>query len=133
MSGDDRPWVLVVDDSPANLMAVEAVLEPLDVEVVTAGSGEEALWRLLGHDFAVVILDVAMPGMDGFETAARIKERDRNRAMPIVFLTAHRISANVVKGLALGAAEYLEKPIDPDLLRAKVAGYLSKRPASSPP
>ncbi len=133
MSGDDRPWILVVDDSPANLIAVEAVLQPLDVEVVTAGSGEEALWHLLRHDFAVVILDVAMPGMDGFETATRIRERDRNRAMPIVFLTAHRIPASAARVLALGAAEYLEKPIDPDLLRAKVAGYLSGRLASSLP
>ena len=122
----------MVDDSPANRMAVEAVLRPLDVEVVTARSGEEALWRLLRHDFAVVILDVAMPGMDGFETAARIRERDRHREMPIVFLTAHRIPVNILKGLALGA-EYLEKPIDSDVLRAKVAGYLSRRPASSPP
>ena len=100
MSSDDRPRVLVVDDSPANLMAVEAVLQPLDV---------------------------AMPEMDGFETAARIRERDRNRELPILFLTAHRIPANVVKGLALGAVEYLEKPVEPDVLRAKVASYCGVR------
>jgi CheY-like chemotaxis protein len=87
-SVSERPGVLLVDDRPENLLALTAVLEPLDVRLVTAGSGEEALRALLGEDFAVVLLDVRMPGMDGYETAEYIRGRERSARTPIIFLTA---------------------------------------------
>ncbi|MBV9283816.1 MAG: response regulator, partial [Acidimicrobiia bacterium] len=80
--------ILLVDDKEENLVALDAALRPLDQELVTARSGEEALRCLLNDDFAVILLDVQMPGMDGFETAAQIKERERSRDIPIIFLTA---------------------------------------------
>ena len=82
------PKVLLVDDRPDNLLALQAVLEPLDVELVSAGSGGEALAALLAEEFAAVVLDVQMPDMDGFETAQLIKGRERTRLLPIIFLTA---------------------------------------------
>src|SRR6516162_2805687 len=83
-----RAKVLIVDDEPANLMALEALLDGLGQELVRANSGEEALRRLLGQDFAVILLDVRMEGMDGFETAKQIRGRERSRQTPIIFLTA---------------------------------------------
>jgi PAS domain S-box-containing protein len=115
--------VLVVDDRPQNLLALEAILEPLGHELVTADSGEEAL-RLLLHrdDFAVILLDVQMPRLDGFETAALIKERDRTRNIPIMFLTAiSKDQQNVFRGYEVGAVDYVFKPFHPEILRSKVA------------
>jgi signal transduction histidine kinase len=120
-----RAVVLIVDDRPENLLALEAVLEPLDVAVERAGSGEGALRRLLAEDaedVTVIILDVQMPGMDGFETADAIKSRERTRHIPIVFLTA--ISTEIghaLRGYASGAVDYVAKPFEPDVLRAKVS------------
>jgi CheY-like chemotaxis protein len=117
--------VLLVDDRPENLLALEAILQGLDQELVTAESGEEALKRLLTDDFAVILLDVQMPGMDGFETAEHIKRRERTRHVPIVFLTAiDREPQHAFRGYSVGAVDYLAKPFDPWVLRAKVSVFL---------
>ena len=117
--------VLLVDDRPENLLALEAILQGLDHELVTADSGEEALKRLLTDDFAVILLDVQMPGMDGFETAEHIKRRERTRHVPIVFLTAiDREPHHAFRGYSVGAVDYLAKPFDPWVLRAKVSVFL---------
>lgn len=113
--------ILLVDDHPANLLALEAILEPLGQQLVKAHSGEEALKFLLQRDFAVILMDVQMPGMDGFQTASLIKQRERSRTIPIIFLTAlSRDAAHVFKGYAHGAVDYLLKPFDPEILRSKV-------------
>jgi two-component system sensor histidine kinase/response regulator len=117
--------VLMVDDRPDNLLALEAILQPLQLRLVRAASGEEALKRLLNDEFAVILLDVQMPGMDGFETAEHIKTRDKTRDIPIIFLTA--ISREVhhqLRGYDAGAVDYLAKPFEPDVLRAKVAVFV---------
>jgi signal transduction histidine kinase len=119
------PALLLVDDRPENLLALEAVLEPLGHRLVRAGSGEEALRHLLVDDIAVIVLDVQMPGLDGFETAAAIKGRDRTRDIPIIFLTAlSREDDHRMRGYASGAVDYIFKPVDPDLLRARVAVFV---------
>src|SRR6185436_15283561 len=101
-----------------NLIALQAILEPLHQNLVTASSGPEALKALLLHDFAVILLDVQMPGMDGFETARLIKERARTRHIPIIFLTAiSKDSANVFRGYQAGAVDYVFKPFDPHALQ----------------
>ena len=117
--------VLMVDDRADNLLALEAVLDPLDAELVRAGSGEEALRALLTGDFAVIILDVQMPGMDGFETAQLIKAREKTRNVPIIFLTAISGEAeHHLQGYRSGAVDYVYKPFSPEALRAKVAIFL---------
>lgn len=116
-----RASILLVDDVPANLISLDAVLAPLGHRIVRATSGEEALKRLLTDEFAVVLLDVQMPGIDGFETASLIKSHPRLRTVPIVFITAiSRDAAHVFEGYAHGAVDYLLKPFDPDILRSKV-------------
>jgi two-component system sensor histidine kinase/response regulator len=120
-----RPRVLMVDDRPDNLMALAAVLEPLDVDLVAAKSGEEALRHLLGEEFAVIVLDVQMPVLDGFETARLIKQRERTRHIPVVFLTA--ISGEPehhLRGYEIGAVDYVYKPFAPEILRAKVRVFV---------
>ncbi|MBX5482939.1 MAG: response regulator [Myxococcaceae bacterium] len=125
LRGDVVAQVLVVDDRPENLVAMEAVLAPLGAPVVTARSGEEALRCLLGGDFAVVLMDVEMPGMDGLETAALIRARPRTAALPILFMTAEsQDMARVVRAYARGGIDYLVKPVDPDILRAKVGFFV---------
>ncbi len=120
----DPPSVLLVDDRAENLMALSAVLEPLDVQLVTAGSGEQALRALLGRDFAVVLLDVRMPGMDGFETAHYIRGRERSARTPIIFLTAVSTDVTqVLRGYEAGAVDYVLKPFEPVVLRSKVAVF----------
>ena len=115
----------MVDDRADNLFALEAVLEPLEAELVRAGSGDEALRRLLAGDFAVIILDVQMPGMDGFETAALIKARERTRHVPIIFLTAISGEAeHHLQGYRSGAVDYVYKPFSPEALRTKVAVFV---------
>ncbi len=121
----DRAKILCVDDTPENLLALEAILEPLDQTVVRATSGEEALRHLLGDEFALILLDVQMPGLDGFQTAELIKRRERTRTVPIIFLTAiSKDAENVFRGYESGAVDYLLKPFDPDVLRAKVAVFI---------
>ena len=117
--------VLMVDDRADNLLALEAVLEPLGAELVRAGSGEEGLRHLLSADVAVIILDVQMPGMDGFETARLIKAREKTRHVPIIFLTAISGEAeHHLQGYRSGAVDYVYKPFNPEALRSKVAVFL---------
>ncbi|MEU8175045.1 response regulator [Microbispora hainanensis] len=121
----DRARVLLVDDREENLIALEAILSSLDVVPVRARSGEEALKALLSTDFALILLDVRMPGMDGFETAAHIKRRERTRNIPIIFLTVVDSAPDYAfRGYAAGAVDYLTKPFDPWVLRAKVAVFV---------
>ena len=120
-----RARILLVDDRPENLLALEAILSSLDQILVRATSGEEALKALLADDYAVILLDVQMPGMDGFETASHIKRRERTRDIPIIFLTAiDREPEHAFRGYSAGAVDYLAKPFDPWILRAKVAVFV---------
>ncbi|HEY6560329.1 MAG TPA: ATP-binding protein [Polyangiaceae bacterium] len=122
---DVRASILIVDDHPANLLAVEAILLPLEHEIISVKSGEEALKQLLTHDFAVILMDVQMPGLDGFQTTRIIKERERSKHIPIIFLTAiSREAAHIIKGYAYGAVDYLLKPFDPEVLRSKVQVFV---------
>ena len=121
----DRVNILLVDDQPANLLALEAMLQGLGQTLVKAESGREALKRLLTHDFAVILLDVKMPDMDGFETAALIRQRDKSRDTPIIFLTAaDKTHTEAVRGYAVGAVDYLVKPVVPEFVRSKVSVFV---------
>jgi len=119
-AGTPPASILLVDDRPANLRALEAVLSPLGLRLVTAGSGRDALRELLRDDFALVLLDVRMPELDGFETAALMRKRERNATTPIIFLTALHDPEQASLGYAAGAVDYICKPFDSDFLRAKV-------------
>ncbi|WP_020116315.1 two-component system response regulator [Streptomyces canus] len=122
---DDGAGILLVDDMEDNLIALEAVLGSLNEPLVRARSGEEAMKALLRRRFALVLLDVRMPGMDGFETAANIKRLDQTKDVPIIFLTGtDDDSGYAFRGYATGAADYLTKPFDPWVLRAKVSVFL---------
>ena len=122
----ESPGILVVDDQPDTLTALEALLEPLGHEIVTAGSGEEALRRLLDEDFGVIVMDVRMPGMDGFETVELIRQRRRHEDTAIIFLTgADADSEQITRGYSAGAVDYIVKPVDPEVLRSKVAMLLA--------
>jgi len=117
--------ILLVDDQPKNLLALSAMLEPLGQEVVQASSGKEALRHLLRDEFALVLLDVQMPVLDGYEVAELIRGRERSRAVPIIFLTAiHRDQRLVARAYTVGAVDYILKPIDPEILRGKVAVFI---------
>jgi CheY-like chemotaxis protein len=121
----ERAKILMVDDRPENLLALEAILGSLDQVLVRANSGEEALRALLKDDFALILLDAQMPGMDGFETATRIKRRSRTKDVPIIFLTAVEKDQNSsYRGYASGGADYISKPFDPWILRAKVQVFV---------
>lgn len=125
MQSEPKVNVLLVDDHPENLLALEAILSPLGQHLVKAYSGEEALRCLLHQDFAVILLDVQMPGMDGFETATLIRNRARSQHTPIIFLTAFSTSDNLrFKGYALGAVDYLFKPVEPEILTSKVTVFV---------
>jgi len=116
-----RTRILIVDDDERNAFAAIQALETLGQELVVARSGEEALRRLLTDDFAVILLDLHMPGMDGYETAELIRQRRRNRDVPIVFLTAvFRDEAHIFKAYSAGAVDVVFKPVDPFILRSKV-------------
>ena len=129
---DNKVKILLVDDRPENLLALEAALEPLGQELVKADSGEEALRLLLRHEFAVILLDVQMPGLDGFDTAIQIKERDKTKDIPIIFLTAiSREPHHALRGYSTGAVDYMSKPFDPWVLRAKVAVFVDLYEKSS--
>jgi signal transduction histidine kinase len=117
--------ILVVDDNQSNLIAIEAALQPLGRSLVLAHSGLEALGKLLEQDFALIILDVAMPGMDGFETAKMVRSRERNRATPIIFVTGLSWQDDaVLRGYELGAFDFLMKPIRAEVLRAKASVFV---------
>jgi PAS domain S-box-containing protein len=120
-----KAGILLVDDRPANLLALEAILDPLEQHLVRATSGEEALQRLEGEEFAVILMDVRMPGMDGLRTAEVISQREATARVPIIFLTAVPIgNADVVSGYARGAVDFLLKPFDPEILRSKVSVFV---------
>ncbi len=124
MQPDPKVNILLVDDQPENLLALEAVLANLG-NLVRANSGQEALRHVLSQDFAVILMDVQMPGMDGFETATLIRNRPRSRHVPIIFLTAFSASDQLMfKGYALGAVDYLFKPIDSSILISKVTVFV---------
>jgi PAS domain S-box-containing protein len=117
--------ILLVDDRPENLLTLDAILEPLGERLVRAHSGDEALKCLLTEEFAVILLDVQMPGLNGFETAELIKSRERTRFVPIIFLTAiSKDEAYVYRGYSVGAVDYMSKPFEPDVLRSKVAVFV---------
>ncbi|QNN68021.1 response regulator [Sphingomonas lutea] len=120
----ERPRVLLVDDDDRNLLAVATVLEDLG-EVVTARSGDEALRHLLKGEFAVILLDVYMPGMDGYEAAQIIRSREQSKRIPIVFLSAvNKEAEHLMRGYEMGAVDYVFKPVDPIILRSKVAVFV---------
>ena len=124
---DDTAWkakILLVDDNPENLVALEAVLESPDHDLVKANSGIEALRYLLEDDFAAILLDVKMPEMDGFETASLIRSRKRSQHTPILFLTAYKSDEQLYRGYDLGAVDFLFKPIVPEILQSKVAAFV---------
>jgi PAS domain S-box-containing protein len=115
--------VLVVDDLPEKLLVYESVLDGLGVDLVLARSGQDALRQVLEHDFAVILLDVNMPGMDGYETAATIRSRRRSALTPIIFVTAHADELHALKGYSYGAVDYILSPVVPEVLRTKVRAF----------
>jgi signal transduction histidine kinase len=117
--------ILIVDDHEENLLAVEAILTEPSYRIVRARSGRDALREVLGRDFALILLDVAMPGLDGYETATLIRQRERSRDTPIIFLTAnYRSDVHVFRGYSVGAVDYLFKPFTPEILQSKVAVFV---------
>ena len=125
MKAPDLADILIVDDRVENLIALEAILEQLGQRIERAASGEEALRHLLTKDYAVIVLDVQMPGLNGFETAQLIKSRERSKHIPIIFLTAiSKEERYVFQGYSVGAVDYMFKPFEPDILRSKVAVFV---------
>ncbi len=121
----ERAGVLIVDDTPAKLVALGAIVSGMALEIVTATSGEQALRQLLKRDFAVILLDVIMPTMDGFETAALIRSRKQSEVTPIIFVTADaRSERDMLHGYSQGAVDYVFTPIIPEILRAKVSVFV---------
>jgi signal transduction histidine kinase/DNA-binding response OmpR family regulator len=125
MQSEDQINILMVDDSPTNLLALETILQAPDRNLVRASSGDDALRYLLDNEVAVILMDVFMPGIDGLDTAALIRNRDRSRNIPIIFLTADSTGGrHLSRGYSLGAVDYIVKPIEPDILRSKVAVFV---------
>jgi CheY-like chemotaxis protein len=125
LNADTKVSILLVDDLPSNLTVLRAILEPLGHDLVLARSGDEALRQVLRQDFALILLDVQMPDMDGFETAGTMKQRERSRHIPIIFLTASGTEQRLVaRGYETGAVDYLAKPIDPEILKCKVRVFV---------
>jgi CheY-like chemotaxis protein len=121
----DQAKILLVDDRTENLLALEAILSSLDQELVCVRSGDAALNAALADEFAIILLDVIMPGMDGFETAAQLKKRSRMRNVPIIFLTAAGMEPDLAfRGYSAGAVDLISKPFDPWVLRAKVSVFV---------
>ena len=125
MDCEESVNILVVDDRPENLMALEGLLEAPDCNIIKAVNGREALKRILEQDFALILLDVHMPVMDGFETARLIKQREKSRYVPIIFLTAvSKDDKYISEGYTVGAVDYLLKPLDPYILKSKVSIFV---------
>jgi signal transduction histidine kinase/DNA-binding response OmpR family regulator len=124
MPDDDKVNILVVDDMPEKVLVLESILVELDQNIVTARSGEEALRRVLEHDFAVILLDVKMPGMDGLETAAYIRRRKKSEHTPIIFITGFADEVHTARGYSLGAVDYILSPVVPEILRTKVKVFV---------
>src|SRR5580765_813626 len=121
---DQKVKILLVDDKPEKLLALEAVLEELGQNIVRAYSGREALRALLSDDFAVILLDVNMPGMDGFETAQLIRQRKTTEHVPIIFVTAFGDEDHCTRGYQLGAVDYIQTPVVPEVLKTKVRVFV---------
>ena len=122
---EPRASILIVDDHPANLVALEAILEPLGHELVLARRAKRRSRNILHREFALILLDVQMADMNGFETASLIKQHPRSRHIPIIFITAvNRDAAHVFRGYSHGAVDYLVKPFDADILRSKAAVFI---------
>ncbi len=124
MPEEEKVNILVVDDVPEKLLTLEAILEELGQNVISVGSGREALRRLFNEDFAVILLDINMPDIDGFETAALIRERKRSEHTPIIFVTGFADDAHTFQGYQLGAVDYILTPVVPEILRAKVSVFV---------
>src|SRR3954462_12397100 len=124
MSEVVKTKILIVDDLPEKLLVYKVVLEELGQELITANSGAEALRQVLHHDFAVILLDVNMPDMDGFETAALIRSRKRSAHTPIIFVTAFTDEMRMTEGYARGAVDYILTPVVPEILRAKIMVFV---------
>jgi signal transduction histidine kinase/DNA-binding response OmpR family regulator len=125
MEAEEQINILMVDDSPTNLLALESILQGPERNLVSAASGDEALRYLLDNEVAVILMDVYMPGLDGLETAELIRGRDRSRNIPIIFLTADSTGGrHLSRGYSLGAVDYIVKPVEPDILRSKVAVFV---------
>jgi diguanylate cyclase (GGDEF)-like protein len=128
---DTRAHVLLVDDRIENLIALEALLASNDIKITTSNSGEGALKHLISEEFALILLDVQMPGIDGYETAKLIKSRNKSKEIPIIFITAiNQDPEHVLAGYAVGAIDYIFKPFDPDLLKSKVDGFIEMHNSS---
>jgi len=121
----EQTSILIVDDRYENLLVLEAWLADFDLNIVKAGSGDEALERLLEQDFALVLMDVQMPGMDGFETAELMRGIERTKKVPIIFVTAaSKEDIHIFKGYEAGAVDYLLKPLNPQILQSKVSVFV---------
>src|SRR3954468_20827423 len=116
--------ILLVDDRPEKLLALEAVLDDPGQNIVRAYSGREALRHVLATEFAVILLDVNMPGMDGFETASLIRQRKSSEHIPIIFITAFGDEMHIARGYSLGAVDYILAPVIPEVLRSKVTVFV---------
>jgi DNA-binding NtrC family response regulator len=125
MQAEDKASILVVDDNQAKCLAVASVLEDLNLNIVTVESGRDALRSLLDHEYAVILLDVKMPTMDGFETAELIRSREQSKYTPIIFVTAYSSAeTDMLRGYSLGAVDFIFTPIIPEILRAKVSVFV---------
>ena len=121
----EKAKILLVDDEPKSLFALQELLSTLGQNLMVAQSGEEALRLALKNDFAVILLDVRMPGIDGFETARLIRSRERSKSTPIIFLTAAADEmTSMFRGYEVGAVDYLMKPVIPEVLKSKVAVFV---------
>jgi len=124
-TNEERVNILLVDDQPNNLLALESILGEMGENLVRADSGRAALRALLDDEFAVILLDVQMPDLDGFETASLIRQRNKSRDTPIIFVTAiNQDEMHVYRGYELGAVDYIFKPLNADVLRAKVGVFV---------
>src|SRR4051812_28910449 len=126
MENTDSPVnILIVDDRPENLMVLEAVLDSPSYHLIRANSGGEALAALLKYDFAVILLDIQMPELSGYDTAILIKQRERNREIPIIFITAiYKDDQSLHRAYQSGGTDFLIRPFEPGILRAKVTTYV---------
>ena len=125
MDKDSKSNILLVDDRPENLLALEGILSAPDLNLVKATSGNEALSAVLEHNFALILMDVQMPDMDGFETARLMRGLEKTRQIPIIFVTAiNKDQKHIFEGYDSGAVDYLFKPIDPEILKSKVTIFI---------
>ncbi|MBI9077380.1 MAG: response regulator [Desulfatibacillum sp.] len=123
---EQKPSILVVDDKPQNLFALKKLLDNPDYDIMTAISGNDALALALEHDFSVILMDVQMPGMNGFETARLLSMDEATKRMPVIFVTAHHSDAkHMTQGYAAGAVDYLSKPLNPEVLKGKISVFLA--------